>query len=203
MNYNTIPSDEIIEKTAAALKNNGMDVIVAENAEDAKRKAIEIIPANAEVMNMTSVTLDTISLVKEVNESGRFDSVRNKLTAMDSKIQASEKRKLGAAPDYTVGSVHAITQQGQVLIASNTGSQLPSYAYGSQKVIWVVGAQKIAEDLDHAFKRIYDYVLPLEAERAKKAYGSAGSNVSKLLIVNKEVAAERITVILVKEALGF
>ncbi len=203
MNHQTIPNDEIIKKTAAALQSNGMEVIVVENRNEAKTKVLDLIPANAEVLNMTSLTLDTVSLATAINESGQFSSVRNRLNTMDSNTQASEKRKLGAAPDYAAGSVHAVTQQGQVVVASNTGSQLPAYAYGSQRVIWVVGAQKIVPDLDQALKRTYDYVLPLESERAKKAYGSDGSNVSKLLIVNKEVSPGRITVILVKEALGF
>jgi len=203
MEYNTIASEDIIQKTATALQSNGMEVIVVKDGAEAKSKVLELIPTGAEVMNMTSITLDTVSLAKEINESEKFSSVRTKLTSMDADTQAGEKRKLGAAPDYTVGSVHAVTEQGQVVVASNTGSQLPAYAYGSQKVFWVVGAQKIVQNLDEALKRIYEYVLPLEAERAKKAYGAPGSNVSKLLITNKEISPGRITVILVKEALGF
>src|SRR3989344_6159517 len=189
MQYNIIPSDEIIQKAIASLKNNGIEAMVVENGEAAKAKALELIPAQSEVMNMTSVTLETIGIPKELNESGKYNSVRN--------------QKLGAAPVYAIGSVHAVTQEGQVVIASNTGSQLPAYAYGAAKVIWVVGAQKIVKDLDAAFKRIYEYVLPLESERARKAYGVEGSNVSKLLIVNKEIAPNRITIIFVKEVLGF
>ncbi len=102
-----------------------------------------------------------------------------------------------------VGSVHAVTENGQVVVASNTGSQLPAYAYGSQNVIWVVGTQKIVSDLDAAFNRINEYVLPLEADRARKAYGVEGSNVSKLLILNKEINPNRIKLIFVNENLGF
>jgi len=203
MQYNIIPSDEIIQKTIASLKSNGIGAMVVENGEAAKTKALELIPAQSEVMDMTSVTLETIGIAKEINESGKYNSVRNQLNSMDRKTQNSEMQKLGAAPVYAIGSVHAVTQEGQVVIASNTGSQLPAYAYGAAKVIWVVGAQKIVEDLDAAFKRIYEYVLPLESERARKAYGVEGSNVSKLLIVSKEIAPNRITIIFVKEVLGF
>ena len=203
MQYNIIPSDEIIQKAIASLKSNGIEAMVVENGEAAKTKALELIPAQSEVMDMTSVTLETIGIAKEINESGKYNSVRNQLNSMDRKTQNSEMQKLGAAPVYAIGSVHAVTQEGQVVIASNTGSQLPAYAYGAAKVIWVVGAQKIVEDLDAAFKRIYEYVLPLESERARKAYGVEGSNVSKLLIVSKEIAPNRITIIFVKEVLGF
>ena len=112
-------------------------------------------------------------------------------------------KKTGAAPEYCIGSVHAVTQDGKVFIASNTGSQLPSYAYGSANVIWVVGTQKIVKDFDEANERIYKYTLPLESERARKAYGVPGSAVNKMLIVNKEVAPGRITIIFVNEKLGF
>ena len=203
MEYTTIPTDEIIQKTIASLKNNGIDAMVVDNGGEARAKALELIPEQSEVMNMTSVTLETIGIPKEINESGKYNSVRNQLNSMDRNTQNSEMQKLGAAPMYAIGSVHAITQEGQVVIASNTGSQLPSYAYGAAKVIWVVGAQKIVQNLDAAFKRIYEYVLPLESERARKAYGVEGSNVSKLLIVNKEIASGRIVIIFVKEVLGF
>ncbi len=126
-----------------------------------------------------------------------------KLYSLDRETQGLEMQKLGAAPEWAVGSVHAVTQEGHVVIASNTGSQLPGYAYGSQHVVWIVGTQKIVENLDGAMKRIYDYVLPLESDRAHKAYGVDGSNVSKMLIVNKEVNPQRITLIFVNEKLGF
>jgi hypothetical protein len=125
-----------------------------------------------------------------------------KLAELDPKTQGRERTILGAAPEYMVGSVHAITEGGSVVIASNTGSQLPGYASGASHVIWVVGGQKIVSDLDEAIKRIYEYTYPLEDLRAQEAYG-INSNVSKLLIVNKEVIPHRIKVILVKENLGY
>ena len=115
-------------------------------------------------------------------------------------------QKLGAAPDYALGSVHAITQDGKVLVASGTGSQLPADAYGAGNVIWVVGAQKIVQNQDEGMKRIFDYVLPLETVRARKAYGlpdTWNSYPSKILIFNREATPERITIVLVKEVLGF
>ena len=191
-----------VEKTIAALKQNGFDAFLVENAAEAKQKIIELIPQGAEVMTMTSATLDAEGIAKEINESGKFESVRKKLNSMDRKTQGPEMQKLGAAPDWVIGSVHAVTEDGKVLVASATGSQLPAYAYGSQHVIWVVGTQKIVESMDDGFKRLQEYVFPLEDARARKVYG-VGSNVSKILIVNKEFAPGRITVVFVKENLGF
>lgn len=202
--WNKLASKQSIEKTIKALKVNGIEAKFVESGEMAKKEVFSLIPRGAEVMTMTSVTLDTIGIPKEVNESGKYDSVRNKLNEMDRATQNLEMQKLGAAPQWAVGSVHAVTEDGHLLIASNTGSQLPAYASGSLQVIWVVGTQKVVKNTDDGIKRIYEYVLPLESERANQAYNiTTGSNVSKLLIINKEVKPGRLTVILVGEKLGF
>lgn len=202
MDYKEVKSKVIVEKTIESLKAHGIDALYVETGEEAKQKVLELIPEGAEVMTMTSVTLDTIGVSDELNESGKYDSVKTKLYSMDGATQGNEMKKLGAAPEYAVGSVHAITENGKVFIASGTGSQLPAYVYGSQKVIWVVGTNKIVKDSDDAMKRIYEYTLPLESERARKAYGVPGSSVNKLLVVNNE-APGRITVVFVNESLGY
>jgi L-lactate utilization protein LutC len=193
-----VASGERLQKTAEALKQNGMEALVTDTGEDARQKVLEIIPAGARVFNMTSVTLDTIGISEYVMESGRYQPVRKELELADNR----RKRELAAAPDWAIGSVHAVTEEGRAVIASATGSQLPAYAYGAEKVVWIVGGQKIVEDLNEAFRRIYEYVFFLEDERARKAYG-VGSGVNKLLVINKEIAPNRITVILVREKLGF
>ena len=109
---------------------------------------------------------------------------------------------MGGAPDYAAGSVHAVTEDGQVLIVSNTGSQLGPYASGAGNIIWVVGAQKIVKDLDEGLQRIYEYCLPREKVHMQQLYNT-GTGVNKILIVNKEFRPNRITMIIVKEELGF
>lgn len=192
-----------IEAVKGALAQNGFSVEIAKDREDAKRIVLALIPKGAEVMTMTSVTVDELGIAKELNGSGHYDSVRAKFATMDRATQGGEMQKMGAAPEWTIGSVHAVTKDGHVLIASATGSQLPSYAYGSAHVVWVVGAQKIVKDTAEGLARIYEYVLPLESERAKKAYGAPGSSVNKILIMNKEGTPGRITIIFVPETIGF
>lgn len=201
MNYTEVAAGSVIQKAAEALKQNGIETFIAETGADAKKKVFELLPEGAEVLTMTSVTLDSLGIPDEIINSGKYQPVRTKLN--DQGVNAREKKCLGAAPEWTIGSAHAVTETGSVLIASNTGSQLPAYAYGADHVIWVVGAQKIVPDFEAGMKRLYDYVLPLESERAKKAYGVPGSFVSKLLVVNREFTPGRMHVILVKEPLGF
>ncbi len=201
--FDQLADTATVEKTIAALAENGVDAIFVQSGQEAKEKALSLIPDGAEVMNMTSETLRTLSIDQAILASDRYHAVKNTLSKMDRKTQGREMQKLGAAPTYTIGSVHAVTEDGHVLIASNTGSQLPGYVYGASHVIWIVGTQKIVKNTDEGIKRIYEYVLPLESERARKAYGAPGSNVSKLLILNKEIAPGRITLIFVNEKLGF
>lgn len=202
--WDTLADDETIEKTAKALEARGIAAFVVASGAEAKEKTLDLIPAGSEVMTMSSVTLDAIGLSEELNKAdGKYKPVRDKLYAMDRKTQAQEMNCMGAAPQVAVGSVHAITVDGQVFVASNTGSQLPAYAYSALKVIWVAGAQKIVKTLDNAMKRLYEHNLVLESERARKAYGVAGSAVNKILIVNGEIQPGRMTIILVREKLGF
>jgi L-lactate utilization protein LutC len=206
MEWNKLANKSSLNKTIKALKEAGIESIILSTGKEAKTKILSMIPKESEVMQMTSVTLDSIDISKEINESGKYNSVRNKLMELDRSKDGLKMQKLGAAPEWTIGSVHAVTEDGKVIIASNTGSQLPAYASGASNVIWVVGTQKIVKNLDEAMKRIYDYILPLETLRARKAYGlpdTFDSYVSKLLIINREVNPKRITVIFVTEELGF
>lgn len=198
--FDTPKNVELVNRTIEALKANGIDAVFTKDSNDAKNMVLGMIPKNSSVMTMTSVTLDETGIATEINESGNFASARAKLGTTE---DAKEKKVIANIPDYVVGSVHAVTEDGKVLIASNTGSQLPAYVYTADHVIWVVGTQKIVGNLDEGMKRLYDYVLPLESERAKKAYGVPGSFVSKLLIVNKEISPGRITIVFVPEKLGY
>lgn len=202
--WKTLAPKEIIQKTIESLKVNGINAELVETGDEAKKKVLGMIPTDSEVMTMSSVTLQKTGIADAINESKDLTSVKNKLSKLDRTTQGPEMQKLGAAPEYAVGSVHAVTEDGKVVIASNTGSQLPAYAYGSEHVIWVVGAQKIVENLNVATERIYDYVLPLESERMNKTYNvSVGSFVSKILIINREINPQRLHLIFVNEALGF
>lgn len=201
--WNTLASDEQIARTVAALETHGITTTVVADRAAAKAFVLGLLPEKAEVMNMNSVTLDEIGLSDAIVNSGTYHAVRKTFAEMNKDTQAVEMRKLGAGAEWVVGSVHAVTEQGNVLIASASGSQLPAYAYGSMHVIWVVGTQKIVSSVEDGMKRVYDYVLPLESERAKKAYGVQGSAVNKMLIVNSESQKGRIQIVFVKESLGF
>lgn len=195
-------TDSQINIAKQALEANGFKVKIVDNLNQAKQEVEKLIPEKSEVFTATSRTLEKAGLDKELNESGKYVSVRGKFTPLANQPdKVVEMKRIGSGADYAVGSVHAVTEEGQVVIASASGSQLPNYAYGASNVIWVVGSQKIVKDLDEALERIETYTFPLEDERALAAYG-INSSINKLLIYRKE-PNERVTIILVKEPVGF
>jgi L-lactate utilization protein LutC len=195
-------SNEQIDRTAQALEANGMHALIAENRDEARRMFFELVPEGSEVFLGASVTLEALGIKEVIDKSGKYDALRPKMFAMNRETQAREIRKLAGAPDYAAGSVQAVTEDGQVLIASKTGSQLGPYASGAGNVIWVVGAQKIVRDLDEGLRRIDEYCVPTEEENMQARYNSS-TYAGKILIVKREFRPGRVTIIIVKEALGF
>ncbi len=200
--FETPAPDEQIELTARALEENGIHTLIAANGEEAKRMFFELIPDGAEVFLGASVTLEALGIKEIIDKSGRFDALRPRLFAMNRETQAQEIRKLGAAPDYAAGSVHAVTEAGQVVIASKTGSQLGPYASGAGKVVWVVGAQKLVKDLNEGLRRVEEYVRPLENMHMQQLY-HIDTRLNKILIINHEDRPGRLNMIIVKEKVGF
>ena len=200
--YAVLASEASLDTAAQNLTENGMTAHIVENAAEALRLALELIPDGAEVFTATSKTLEEIGLPDAIETSTRLRSVRAILKQMDMATQWDEMRALGARPDVIVGSVQAITEEGEVVAASASGSQLGPYASGAGKVIWVVGSQKVVPTLEDAMRRVEEYALPLEDNRAWLAYGQ-NSFIGKVLTVHREFMPERVNVILVKEKLGF
>ena len=200
--FNTLADEPRTLRTAAALEASGFTVRRAADAAEAKRIVLGLIPDGAQVHQGASASLDDIGITAAVAESGRYDAIRPRLWSMDRQTQRDQIRRLGAAPDVMLGSVHAVTESGSLVTASSSGSQLGPYVSGAGQVILVVGTQKIVSTVDEGLRRIDEYALPLEDARAQAAYGFH-SAVNKVLIINRETAPGRITVVLVDEVLGF
>ncbi|MBU3065716.1 lactate utilization protein [Nocardia sp. NEAU-G5] len=195
-------SAHCLERAAAALTAHNFAVEILADVAAARARVADLIPAGASVFTGASETLRLSGIEADINDSGRYDALRPRGLAMDRATQADEMRRMFAAPDVIVGSVHAVTENGSLVIASGSGSQLPGYAGGSARAIWVVGAQKVVPDLDAALRRVEEHCLPLESERAQRVYGRP-SAVSRLLVLNLEPVPGRGTVLLLREAIGF
>jgi hypothetical protein len=191
-----------LEQAAAALTAHGFTVEILDDATAARARIKDLIPEGASVFTGASETLRLSGIDADINTSGRYQAIKPQTLAMDRITAADDIRRLRAVPDVVVGSVHAVTETGSLVIASASGSQLPGYAGGSLRAIWVVGAQKVVPDLSTALRRVEDHCLPLESDRAMKAYG-VPSAVNRLLVLNAELEPGRGTVLLLREAIGF
>ena len=200
--FGTAADDARVTRTAAALEANGIGVLRAADAADAKRIVLGLIPAGSQVYHGASQSLADSGITEAIEKSGRFDPIRPRIWSMDRQTQGDEIRRLTSSPDVMLGSVHAVTETGSLVTASMGGSQLGPYVSGAGRVILVVGTQKIVSDLDEAMSRVYDYAFPLEDARAQAEYG-IHSAVNKVLIINREITPGRVTVVLVDEVLGF
>lgn len=194
-------SRERLERTVDSLVQRGFAAQIAESAEHAKELVLGLLPEGAEVHAALSETLRELQLTAVIDESGRYDALRPKLRAMDRRTQGREMRKLGAAPDFIVGSAHAVTDEGEILVASGSGSQLGAYAYAAGSVILVIGHQKLVRDLEEGFRRIREYSLPREFLRMQAA-GLPGTLWSQTLVMHFG-GRQRVRVILVQATLGF
>ncbi|HYN69409.1 MAG TPA: lactate utilization protein [Candidatus Eisenbacteria bacterium] len=195
-----VPADPL-ERVAEKLRSNNIEAIVVDSAAEARDLVIGMVPEGAEVHSGKSKTIEELGLFKELMESGRYDAIRPKLYAMDRKTQGREMRKLGAAPDYELGSVAAITEDGALVVASATGNQTAAYAGGAGRVILVVGSQKLVKDLDAALVRIREIVFPYENEQVRARVG-VDTKLNKLLVIYGEWVERRTTVVLVREPVG-
>jgi YkgG family uncharacterized protein len=195
-------SEAMLEIVAERLRERNFETIIVTTAAEAKAAVMERIPEGVEIHSGKSKTLDDIGVWAELMGSDRYDFVRKRTSKMDRKTQAREIRKLGASPDVMLGSVQALTQAGQLVVASASGSQIGPYASGAGTLILVVGSQKIVPDLDTAIRRITEHVQPYEDARLREQMG-IGTKLTRILILEREYYPGRTTVVLVREPVGF
>jgi len=194
-------SPEALERVAVRLRERNIEAMIVSDAPQARDEVLRRLPAGAEVHAGKSKTLQDIGVTLVLAEGGTYTYLRNMYLKMDRSTQMREIRKLISAPDFMLGSVNALTQDGILVMASATAIQLGPYAAGGGKVILVVGSQKIVPNLDAALTRIREYVLPWEDAQVRPVVPT-GSFVGKILMIEREWIAGRIEVILVRQAVG-
>jgi acyl-CoA hydrolase len=199
--FTALPDAQELAATVVALEEHGFSVEVVDGPDDARTAVLARIPAGSTVMTNTSVTLTETGIADAINDGGPYESARNKMFALDFETQVQQMKAIGGQPDYALGSVHAVTHDGTLVIASASGSQLASYAWGAANVIFVIGAQKLVPGLDAARERIYQHSLKLEDARAQAGYGQH-SYVGKVLEIHQELPG-RIHIVLVRQPLGY
>ena len=158
--FTALPDEETLAATTVALEEHGFSVEVVDDLDAARRAVLERIPKGASVMTNTSVTLEETGIAEAINNGGAYESLRNKLLALDYATERREMRAVGGQADFALGSVHAVTSEGTLLVASASGSQLGQYAWGADQVIFVVGAQKLVPTVEAGRERIFEHTCP-------------------------------------------
>jgi hypothetical protein len=199
--FEVAASEETLQRVAEKIRERNIDVVIADDGDEARRVVLERVPKGAEVHSGKSKTLQDAGIFDVIQDPDQYDALRPRYLKMDRQTQAREIRKLIAGPDFMLGSVNAVTESGVLVAASATASQLGPYAGTAGKVILVVGSQKIVPDLETALRRIREYVLLWEDAQVRKVVPT-GSFVGKILIVEREWVAGRMTVILVRKPIG-
>ena len=196
------PASEVkLEALAEKLRARNFEVVIVNDGAEAKAEVLKRIPEGAQIHSGKSKTLEDAGLFKEFLENEKYDFVRRRTMKMDQRTQRDEMRRAGAAPDVMVNSAHAITEEGQIVVTSASGSQIGPIASGAGKLILVIGSQKIVPDLDTAFRRIREHVFPYEDARLQEAMG-VGTKITRTLILDRDFMPGRTTVILVRQPIG-
>jgi len=205
MNYNEIPTNDIVTKTAQSLKINGVEAVVVNTKEEALDKIKSLIPKDASVMNGSSVTLEQIGFIDYL-KSGQhpWNNLHKGIVDETDPAKKAQLRKEAVLSDYYLGSVHALTQEGEFLIASNTGSQLPHIVFTSPNLIFVVSTKKIVANIMDAMARLEEHIMPLEEVHMNTLY-KMSTYPSKILFFKREnpMIGRKVHMILVNEDLGF
>jgi L-lactate utilization protein LutC len=194
-------SEAELESLAENLRARNFEVVIVDNGAEARAEVLKRIPAGASIHSGKSKTLEDAGLFSELMENEQYDFIRRRTAKMDRRTQMDEIRKLSAAPDVMLGSAHAVTEAGQIVITSASGSQIGPIASGAGHLILVIGSQKVVPDLDGAFQRIKDHVFPYEDARLRETLG-VGTKITRTLILEQDFAPGRTTVILVRDPIG-
>lgn len=205
MKYDVLAPEESVTKTINALNTKGIQTLTVENKKAALAKIKELIPTGVSVMNGSSTTLKQIGFIEYLKTGTHgWDNLHEKVLAEKDPVKQSILRKHATVSDYYVGSVHALTETGEFIVASNSGSQLASIVYNSPNLLFIVGTQKIVPSLPEGMKRLETYVFHREDNRMKEEYG-VGTMLSKVLIFRGEnsMFGRKIKFVFVKEILGF
>ena len=169
--YTAPASTDELDALAERLRERNFEALIVETSAEARQAVLDRIPDGVTIHSGQSKTLNDLGISQVLIDSDRYDFVRKRLYKMDRQTQAREIRQLASAPDLMLGSVNAITKDGQLVASSAMGSQLGPFASGAGRLILVVGSQKIVRDLDEALARIRDYVQPYEDQRLREQAG--------------------------------
>ena len=193
---------DAISRTIAALAARNVDATLVAGREEALARLKELVPEGCEVFVSTSETLDTIGYTEYMHGNDRYINLHDQMLAQPDAASQREFRRKTTTADYFVGSVQAIAETGEIVVASGSGSQIGAYSYGARRVILVAGTQKICSTLAEAEARTRGYTLERH-DRWLEGRGAGPAPIGKYLVMEHEPMVGRISMILIPESLGW
>ena len=191
-----------INSTIEALASRNVDAVLVAGREAALAKLKELVPEGSEVFVSTSETLDTIGYTEYMDGNDRYVNLHDQMLAHTDPVAQREFRRKTTIADYFVGSVQAIAETGEIVVASGSGSQIGAFSYGAKRVIIVAGTQKICPTLADAEARTRGFTLERH-DRWLEGRGSTPTPIGKYLVMEHEPMVGRISMILIPESLGW
>ena len=209
MDPNIIKRNELLSaKVIEGLKSRNMTGYYAKDREEALRSALDLIPGGASVTMGGCMSAREIGLVDAI-ESGDYnfidrDKYEDKRAAMLAAYDA----------DVYLASANAMTEDGVMINIDGNANRVSAIAQGPKKVLFIVGMNKICNDVDAAMKRARNVAAPINAQRfdLTTPCSKTGSCMNckspdticcQILITRYSKHKDRIHVILVGEDLGF
>ena len=201
--WSRVPDEATIDRTVQAIEARRVRVVRAATADEAKQALLDLIPGGAEVMNGSSTTLIEIGY-EQLQQSNpkAWRDYHAVITAENDDEKRQALRRRGVAADWYLSGVQAIAESGEIVGCDKTGSRVGAWPYAAGRLVLVSGANKIVPTLDDALARCWEYALPMEQQRARRAYGTS-SEIGNIVVIEKEMVADRVTLILVGERLGY
>ena len=203
--FDALAGREMVEKTMKALTEQGFLPESVETRADALARIKALMPAGASVMNGSSKTLEEIGYINYLaSGSHSWVNLKDEILKETDPAKQTTLRKRSVISDYYLGSAHAVTEEGEIIISSNTGSQMPHLVYTSPNLILIVSTKKIVPKFADAFERIERHIMPLEDASIMQKY-KIHTMRAKTVVLHREnpMFGRKVHVIFVNEKLGF
>ena len=197
-----LADETAIERAVESLTARNMEAIVVENRDKALEALKELVPPGSEVYSSTSETLDAIGFTEFLHGNPSYNNLHDQIDVEPDPAKQREMRRLASVAEYYVGSVQAITETGEILVASASGSQISAYAYAAKHLVLVAGTNKLCPTLSDAIDWVRGYALE-KHDQWLAGRGVGPMPIGKLLIMEKESTVGRVRVVLIKEELGW
>jgi len=210
-NGNVIKANEIIgSDVVKALERRGFEAEYVSTGAEALKRILEIIPADASVGIPGTVTIREIGALDALKERG---NVIYQHWGEMTPAETREARFKENEADVFLTSANALTRDGQIINIDGTGNRVAGMAWGNGLVLFVIGINKLAFNLDDGIKRAHSATIPNAVrQKVETACVKAGHCVNCLnddsmcraiLILNQAVKGRKYHVIIVGENLGY